>query len=161
MRTVSLLILTMFVVSCSAPRPAPKREDAVMSGQETAEKAGASARKAEKEDRTGIIVASSDDDAEPTTQPTEPPPAEPTELSIEFVKGTATMNGEPIADVAKVLADAAKRGDVALMISADDETPYARVVELMDQANTAGIDRVALRATEPEADSTEGTEPKP
>lgn len=159
MRLIALLVAAAFVVACSSPRPTPKRTDAVLSGQETAEKAGEAAKTAEKNDNTGIIIASSAAE-DPTSQPSSAAPADPRppSVTVTMVNGTATMSGEPIADFAAVAKEAAEADPAtALIIIAPPETPYAKVVELMDQAKAAGLTRMELRQPEPEPEPEQET----
>ncbi len=144
------LLFALLLVGCTAPRTAP-RTDAVLTGDATAKAAGEAARTAEKEDNTGLLFASSQrkDEApalpEPTTQPTEPAPTAAV-LKIQFVKGTPTMNGEPIADFAGIAAGAvAADPDVMLSITSAEEVDPAKITAITDAAKAAGIKRVMVK----------------
>lgn len=164
MNRLALPLAIALICGCSAPRPSTARPDAVLSGETTAKTAADAARAAQKANNTGVIVASSNIEAapaepeepeEPTSQPAEPV-AETTRLEVEIVKGTATMNGEPIADFATVAADAVNADpEVMLVITAHEVVAQEKLNELTTAAKQAGIKRTMIQI------EVSGVPPKP
>lgn len=73
--------------------------------------------------------------------------AKPTLVIVLPVSGDVFIGGKAVSttDLDKILVAAAKRDpDTQVVITADEKTPYTRVIDLMDRANRAGLTRLAL-----------------
>lgn len=145
MKLPALTAALLLIAACSSPRPAPARKDAVLTGDTTARAASEATRDAEKSGDTGVIVTSSEA-AEPPADGPATQPSAPTVLEIALVNGATMIDGAAVADVTSAVKLAVDAGDVVVRIVADAQTPYARVVEVMDAVRAAGVDDIVLGA---------------
>lgn len=146
-RFLSILIVAL-LLGCSTGTPQQTRKDAVMSGEETAEKAANAARTADENDNTGVLVHSSRAEEAPDEAEETDPPAAPSVLRIELRRGSVTMNGEPIpeAKFGEVVEEAvAANPDVLVVFVRDTMTGPEATERFMDQAREAGARRVEER----------------
>lgn len=96
--------------------------------------------------RAGVFRVTTAPVERPDRAPDSPPPLV---LSLDAA-GELRADGAPLAraDLARLLGQLASRHG-HLVISASPDTPYATVVELMDQARTAGITHIAVSTNRP------------
>lgn len=145
-----VLALLISAGGCSTGAPQQTRDDAVLSGEETAKAAAEAARKAEKDDNTGVLIESSEPaEPEPDEQPAEPARSV---LRIELRAGTATMSGEPIPEgsLGDVVRDAVRANpDVLVVFERDSTTGPEATERYMQQARDAGAKQVEERPALP------------
>lgn len=140
-RICSLMITLAFVSACSAGPTRQVRQDAVMSGAQTAETAADAAREAEAKDATGLIYATSS--AGPPPEPTAALPGEPA-APVAIVLPDATvilLHGEPITEaelIAWVRERRAMHPELPITIEVAQGVPPARVEALTAKLKDAG-----------------------
>lgn len=147
LRPFALLALALLAFDCSSPRPTASREDAVLTGEETAKKAGEAAREAQKNGQTGLIAASSskpDAGASPTS-PEKSVNSTSSVLRIHMKKGIPTMNGEPIPEqrIDDILKGAVQNdAGVIVIVVRDADTGPEATNQVLDAARNAGVKHV-------------------
>lgn len=166
MRWVLLIAsLTSAIGACTGMQPMQPREDAVLSGSETAKRAGDAAREAAKQNETGLIVASSS----PPPPPEEPievkEPALPQPIKIEVASTGITLDGVVVSAEELPTRLGAKLNElpdaVVVIAHPDGAVDAERLAEIEVIAKDAGAKEVRIegRTAEPTTQPTETPTP--
>jgi len=137
-RLLPLVALTLLGCGCDET---PARDGATEARLEKAE-----ARISELESRLAALETMATVDAPPIELPRVDKPVS-TRIVIALGEDQTLVDGEAVASVAlraHLEALAAKQPDASVMLRADDDVDYARVVSVMDTIKKAGFDRIAV-----------------
>ena len=165
-RISSIFIVLVLASACSAGTTHQVRQDAVVSGSQTAKAAGDAAREADAQDQTGLIYATSS--AGPPAEETAALPGKPDEPVevVELVLPEADvilLDGKPITEaelITWVRERRAAHPDLRITLDVAEGVPPARVGALTAKLQEAGT-RDVEHNSKVETPTTAPTQPPP
>ncbi len=151
-----MLAVAALVGACATSTPAPETTEAP-TGKELASSVGDRTRAAEKSDKTGLIIASSEDGAGADSKEEEPAETKPqVDSPVRFqvtAEGLSDAAGSPLTT-----APAPTTADAHAELAASAGVPNSKVVEALDKLREAGWQRISFVAEAPKPESTTGDE---